>query len=156
MYWHAPMVSIMWGARPRKIEFRCILMEMDRRGLKYKNLLMIKGDKFDEDKYVFKYMADYGIQNVRGGCFSQVVLPDDKIKMIETILTGVDDRCFNCGEPGHFVNDCPLNAEDEQEDKNDDEWIWGLLRSMYNHFKQECFPKKTNDYVELNDLSEPM
>jgi uncharacterized protein YozE (UPF0346 family) len=27
---------------------------------------------------------------------------------------------------------------------------------MYNHFKQECFPKKTNDYVELNDLSEPM
>ena len=115
---------------------------------------MIKGDKFDEDKYVFKYMADYGIQNVRGGCFSQVVLPGDKIKMIETILTGVDDRCFNCGEPGHFVNDCPLNAKDEQEDKNDDESIWGLLRSMYNHFKQECFPKKTNDYVELNDLSE--
>ena len=122
----------------------------------YKKLLIIKGDKFDEDKYVFKYMAEYGIQNVRGGCFSQVVLPDDKIKMIETILTGVDDRCFNCGELGHFVNDCPLNAEDEQEDKKDDEWIWGLLRSMYNHFKQECFPKKTNEYVELNDLSEPL
>jgi hypothetical protein len=47
---------------------------------------VIKGDKFDEDKYVFKYMEKYGIENVRGGCFSQVVLPEDKIKMIETIL----------------------------------------------------------------------
>ena len=106
----------------------------------YKKLLVVRGDKFDEDKYVFKYMHTYGIQNVRGGCFSQVVLPDDKIKFIETVLTGVDDRCFKCGESGHFANECPVN----ERDSDSGEWIWSLLRSLIDVFKSECLLKKTN------------
>lgn len=109
----------------------------------YKKLLMVKGDKFDEDKYVFMYMEKYGIQNVRGGCFSQVVLPEEKIRIAETILTGVGDRCFNCGESGHFINDCPLNVH-ENEDTDSGEWIWSLLRSLIDVFKRECLFKKTN------------
>ena len=98
----------------------------------YKKLLVVNGDKFDEDKYVFKYMEQYGIQNVRGGCFSQVILPDDKIRMIETILTGVDDRCFNCGESGHFINDCPERTVESHE------WVWGILKCLID----KCFTKK--------------
>jgi len=116
----------------------------------YKRILFIKGDKFDEDKYVFKYMEKYGIENVRGGCFSQVVLPEDKIRMIETILTGVDDRCFRCGEPGHFVNDCPEGTV--QENTESLEWVWGLLKCLIG----DCFTKKTNRYTELDDLSTPL
>ena len=102
----------------------------------YKQILFIKGDKFDEDKYVFKYMEKYGIENVRGGCFSQVVLPEDKIKMIETILTGVDDRCFKCGQPGHFISDCPERTV--QENTESLEWVWGLLKCLIG----DCFPPK--------------
>ena len=95
-------------------------------------------------------MEKYGIQNVRGGCFSQVVLPEDKIKMIETILTGVDDRCFKCGQPGHFINDCPERTV--QENTESLEWVWGLLKCLIG----DCFTKKTNRYTELDDLSNPL
>ena len=70
--------------------------------------------------------------------------------MIETILTGVDDRCFRCGEPGHFVNDCPEAQETNERD--DYQWIWEGLKFL----KGYCFPPKTNRYTELNDLSTPL
>jgi len=35
-------------------------------------------DDYDEDKYVIKYMEEYGINNVRGGSFNQVKLSKRK------------------------------------------------------------------------------
>lgn len=63
-------------------------------------------DVFDEDKYVLKYMKEYGIENVRGGSFSQIVLPDNEIATISKMLQGADDQCYNCGSNEHFVNEC--------------------------------------------------
>jgi len=37
-------------------------------------------DSYDEDKYTLKYLEKEGIDNVRGGSFSQIKLSDEQIK----------------------------------------------------------------------------
>jgi hypothetical protein len=45
-------------------------------------------DSFDEDKYVLKYMQKYGVENVRGGSFSQVKLSFNNTNVITRMLYG--------------------------------------------------------------------
>lgn len=63
-------------------------------------------DEYDENKYVFKYMHKYGIDNVRGGSFVTIEFEDFEIYMLEKILNGSSDKCFRCGRNGHFINNC--------------------------------------------------
>lgn len=66
-----------------------------------------EGDVYDEDKTTLKYMAEYGIQHVRGGSFVQVKLPRSTIEVIHKMLRGSSDQCFNCGAKDHWICDCP-------------------------------------------------
>jgi GIY-YIG catalytic domain-containing protein/zinc knuckle protein len=70
-------------------------------------------DDFDEDKYTLRYMSDYGIDNVRGGSFSTIVLDDETKTYINRMIRGSTDRCFKCGSNEHFVSECKSNTEDE-------------------------------------------
>lgn len=83
---------------------------------KYKPVKVIETisncDDYDEDKYVLKYMNQYGIENVRGASYSQVVLSDSTIKSIQSRLDGINDRCFNCGQKGHFISQCKVKKEE--------------------------------------------
>jgi hypothetical protein len=53
-------------------------------------------DKFDEDKYTKKYMDKFGIDNVRGGSYSSVILLDWQIKALENELKTSNVFCSNC------------------------------------------------------------
>ena len=64
-------------------------------------------DEFDEDKYTIKYMATYGLNNVRGGSFSQIVLSIQCTNVINRMITHSQNKCFKCNQIGHYINECP-------------------------------------------------
>jgi len=63
-------------------------------------------DKFDEDKYTLKFMEKYGIENVRGGTYSNPELEEYQISEIQEKIDGANDRCLRCGRSGHFMVGC--------------------------------------------------
>lgn len=90
---------------------------------KYKPLDVIEVipncDPFDEDKYTIKYMEQYGINNVRGGSFCRIKLSQESKATIKKMINGTTDKCYQCGEAGHFANRCP-EKEASLEDYLDD------------------------------------
>jgi len=67
---------------------------------------VIKGDRFDEDKYVLSYMDRYGIHKVRGGSYSTIQLTVSQQKSLQSQLIHVNDLCARCGRKGHFIASC--------------------------------------------------
>lgn len=63
-------------------------------------------DNEDEDKYVLQYMKKYGIDNVRGGSFSEVFLSKEKRRVLENMICSSSNQCFKCGGSDHFVSEC--------------------------------------------------
>ena len=77
---------------------------------KYKPLSLVKSvvstSHFDEDRYVKEYMEKYGIENVRGGTYSNMVLDANCIAVLEKEIRHSKNLCVRCGRDTHFVKDC--------------------------------------------------
>lgn len=61
---------------------------------------------FDEDKITKIYMAEYGIENVRGGAYCRMVLPNSLIKLLYREIWHAQNRCLECGSRVHYVAKC--------------------------------------------------
>jgi hypothetical protein len=59
-----------------------------------------------EDTITIDMMSKFGIDNVRGGSFSQLHLSEERRETILAMYNSATDRCFKCGGKGHFANKC--------------------------------------------------
>ena len=102
-------------------------------------------DDYDEDKYTMQYMKSYGINNVRGGSFCELKLNKSNSETISKMINGASDKCFICGNKGHFAKEC-RNDEDNfykslEQFLCDNDLCFRCFRK--GHYESNCYAKKT-------------
>lgn len=114
-------------------------------------------DSYDEDKYTLKYMEEFGINNVRGGSFCQIILSDINISTIKQMINGSTDKCYICGEITHFAFDCKKKNNYEQkltlvQSKPDKKRCDCITSFISPHWTHTCLLNKTintfNSFLE--------
>jgi hypothetical protein len=65
-----------------------------------------RGDRFDEDSMTRRLMAEHGIEYVRGGAYSRVVLTPEDVATVQHEIWAAAGLCVNCGKPKHFAVNC--------------------------------------------------
>ena len=113
----------------------------------------INGDMFDEEKHTLLYMDKYGIDNVRGGSYTKIILSqNDKDKAIQTIQS-VLNRCYSCNSTEHYSKDCPNNPNNKKQKFSNNKSkshnlgkAYALLeqgrfcsKERYHQFADKCF-----------------
>jgi cellular nucleic acid-binding protein len=68
----------------------------------------------DENNTTKDYMKKYGVEQVRGGSYSQIKLDDNIISLLLNEINGNTDKCFKCGLAGHFAKFCKNKEEKEE------------------------------------------
>jgi len=91
---------------------------------------------FDEDKYVYQMMSEFGINNVRGGSYSEVYLSPQQIAAINKILKSTNDVCLVCGAYDHFADRCPIKNIQRETDNLE-------LNPEINHGDDKRYPGNT-------------
>jgi hypothetical protein len=103
---------------------------------------------FDEDKHTLDFMDMFGLDKVRGGSFSNVVLTEEQKNVITKSMRNANGSCEGCGEYGHFINNCTTSLEKSKHINKTTEVSEGnedtckrCFRS--NHTVENCYAKTT-------------
>ena len=67
---------------------------------------IIPYEDFKEDMITLQYIKKYGLDNVRGGKYSQIDLSDEHKREIQQSIWHNDGLCFKCGSNEHYIKDC--------------------------------------------------
>ena len=74
-----------------------------------------QGDFFEEESTVLRYMAEYGIANVRGGSYSSIHLSRFDRQRAQIALRSITQSCFLCGSKEHFSKHCKGQRKEDKE-----------------------------------------
>ena len=88
-------------------------------------------------------MRKYGINNVRGGTFCKIKLTEDNRNTINKMINSVTDKCYTCGEKGHYASEC----------KNSREQSICYRCNRTEHHKKDCYAKTdiNGDLISENE-----
>jgi hypothetical protein len=112
----------------------------------------------DEDVYLLKYMNIYGINNVRGGAFSQIKLSDNDMSVLKKMIHGNNDHCFICGSSEHWAATCTLDSDVSSQEDIKNESNKRLMKTKHlkcdrcdrtGHTKEKCYASTTKDGVSI-------
>jgi len=106
------------GKTDRPIEDR-ILEHFENNGAewtkKYRPIKLVETvtnvDNFDEDKYTKIFMLKFGIQNVRGGSYVTIDLPEYQLQALNKELDTSQNKCYQCHQSGHYIKNCYTNSQ---------------------------------------------
>ena len=79
----------------------------------------------DENNLTKDYMKNYGVENVRGGAYTQTSLPDHVKTVLNTELRSNTDTCYTCGQTGHFANACGKTVNSYDSSEEEEQMFWG-------------------------------
>ena len=117
--------------------------------------IIVSTSYFDEDKYVKEYMAKYGIENVRGGTYSNIVLDDNSILVLEKEIRHSQNLCTRCGRNTHFIKDCYANTNSDgaiiDAVKKDNEKTTSTIRPISKIAYNKSITKKTTIFKVSNN-----
>lgn len=112
-------------------------------------------DDYDEDKYTKIYMDKYGIDNVRGGSYVTMILPEYQLLSLRKESCSSSNKCFKCLKEGHFANQCRAsNVVNDNIINNVITRPNGCLRcGRKNHCSIDCFAKTHVNGNYITNLS---
>jgi len=64
-----------------------------------------------EDTKTEELMMKHGIDKVRGGSYSSLVLEGTQVAFVQKKIWAAEDLCVRCGRDGHFVGSCRANFD---------------------------------------------
>lgn len=66
---------------------------------------------YDEEIKTLEWMDEKGIDKVRGGGYSNVVITEEEVEYIKKKISAMKNRCFICHQTGHYANVCPTRTK---------------------------------------------
>jgi len=66
---------------------------------------------FDEDNITKEYMRKKGIDNVRGGAYTQLFLTKEQKQFLISEQRSAENTCQRCGRAGHFIARCSYKID---------------------------------------------
>ena len=65
-----------------------------------------KGDEADEEAMTLRLMGKHGIDNVRGGSYSKIILSLSQKEVVIQQIRSINNECYKCGDNSHKASEC--------------------------------------------------